>query len=265
MKKIILIFLSSIFFATILYGEDIHYLSIEWLVDSSDYIAIAKIDNLGEGRYDYKTKFCFSLKKVLKPQNGEKKLAPIVSLVWPASSDWVSGDNIVMFCRIKDSKPTMFYQYTLNDLARGIGISIKKDGEIISDSQLLLKIIEKRIKENKKIPVDCIADDGDRNTGFPYGFIRIYPDSITNQNNFSGVIVPPDPEFKEQILKRMNSEYQFTKADAIASLSNYYDPKLIPILKEFLNDFRFEIVQASYEVLRKWNVDVKKPKVLKEK
>lgn len=259
-------------------AEDIHFLSIEWLVDSSDYIALAKVIENGTGSYYYnRYPIRISITKTIKNLADNQIALDGISLKWPASSRWCSGDEIVIFCRLIQSKLIMFYQYTLNDLSREIDVPISKTGMVFTQKEDLVKIVEARISMNLSLSPDCLLDNGDRNRGFPYGFIRIFPKINGANLSCSGVIVPPDPEFKEQLISQLNSDSPFQKARAIASLVNYKDAHLVERIRGFLSDsFRipvrrnngvisyFPVVQAACNVLERWGISFHKPNVYLE-
>ncbi len=275
-KKIILFALLWLTLNSAL-AENIHFLSIEWLVDSSDIIAMGEILEKGKGQYDDRKPPSISISQTLKTIKGLQIPSPSFSLVWPSNCQWQCGDAVVLFCRKKGAKFFAFYQFTLNDFSRGIDLAVCKTGEIIKNREVLLRKIKRRISENRQLPPDCIRENGDRNTGFPFGFVRIFPETLSSQDNYSGLIVPADPEFKTYFINQLKFDSSQTKATAIASLSNYYDKNLVPILIDFLNDFHFEpfpkgngyiklfpVVQASYRVLKMWKVEIEKPKVIIE-
>jgi hypothetical protein len=248
--------------------------SIEWLVDASDDIHIARLDaDLEPG-----------ITETLKGTDRNFTLARSL-----AENErryrWKAKGSVLLFCRVIEDKPIAFYSIVLGAERDKIGHDVcDKSGRFFKDRASLLEAIKARLKLAKELPKGSeIFLGAPARNHVPLGFLMVHPPKAEYVGaNCLGVKVPADPEYKAQLIEQLGSKFVHDRALGAAGLVNYPDNDVIARLKKCLLDpdthtrtFRkggqpegkviyYPVRQAAYEALTLLKVTVEKPEGLDE-
>ncbi|MEN6449529.1 MAG: hypothetical protein ABFC96_03475 [Thermoguttaceae bacterium] len=190
--------------------------SLEWLVDSSDAIALVEVSTTGQRST-----------QVIKPH---KLLSAQTNLKEDAPS---SG---VLFFREKAGHLEVFYfvdfstKYTLKDDPPWKKyLAVDKVGHVISTREELIRRIRERIKAGSSVPVDCDRDAVEEGKSIRGGF-RIHggyhemDDGSRSDTIYFELLVPADPEYRkaaEEALtspEKMRSSPFFSNRDSVREI-----------------------------------------------
>lgn len=272
MKFIRLSFLLLLISVSSLFAESITLYSIEWLADSSDAVAIARVE------HKINTSNCLkeivSIQKYLKSKIDIENTKFSFQVEYLANNKFVPQENsnpndeLLIFVR----KNLVHFAFNLTNLSHFPVKPINSKGKYLKSREEIVKIILERVKMNRKLPPDPNLECNI--SKLPIGFLTIFPnDCDVDSYAFDDLIVPADPDYKEANERLLSSEYFYERCHATAQLVNYFDKKYIPILENFLLDskqeeirfsFRspttyFPLRQAAFDVLNYWGLKKEKP------
>jgi hypothetical protein len=185
--------------------------SLEWLVDSSDAIAIGAVASAhGSPSVGYRTT------RALKGH----KLLRVEQTIEGSPDSGLKGDRVMLFLREKPGglQPFRAVNFTTTLQLRvddgkeeadsrekwQTFLAVDKKGHIISSREELIRRTEERIKSGSTVPGDCDREAVEKNKSVRGGF-RIVP-SVSYQLAENGkilsdvyleILVPADPEFYE--------------------------------------------------------------------
>jgi hypothetical protein len=186
-------------------------LSLEWLVDSSDAIAIAEIA-IATRETDWGDTF-----RVTRAIKDHKQLR-VGQTVKGSSSDGNKGDRVMLFLREKAGGLSLFRVVSFT-LAHEIRVddgqpeedsphkfqtflAIDKKGNIISSEAELIRRVQERIRAGSLVPADCDREAVETEKSVKGGFkIELGCYQLPSADICVSVIVPPDPEFRAQLEK----------------------------------------------------------------
>jgi hypothetical protein len=270
--------------------------SIEWLVDSSDAIAVAKV--VEDGKHEKA-----EIESVLKPVASTDRLAWAIDDIASGLKHLKTGERVLMFAakrkgkgadvayisltdnasRLPDDKARLdAYFYAVFDFSspQDVCAVLTKRGTLLTDPKELLTYVKQRIKSPARLPPDWDRDDPSL-----YGAFYVTPGCPVDINEtVNHILVPPDPEYREESLRlALDKNNNGTlREEAVTRLRNWIDPEVVAALKKCLNDDyiakiwinepgknsdrkKVYLIRAlAYRSLQKMHVSVPEPKLYPE-
>jgi hypothetical protein len=270
--------------------------SIEWLVDSNDAIAVAKVVEGGEhGKAE--------IESVLKPVASTDRLAWAIDDIASGLKQLKTGERVLVFAEKQKGKKAYFSYISLTDNAsrlpddkarldayfyavfdfsspQDVCAVLTKRGALLTDPKELLTYVKQRVKSPARLPPDWDRDDPERLGGF-----CVTPGCpVDIHETVNHIFVPPDPEYREESLRlALDKNNNGTlREEAVTRLRNWNDPEVVAALKKCLNDdyiatiwinepgkdsvrkkiYRFR--ELAYRSLQKMHVSVPAPKLYPE-
>lgn len=235
-----------------------HVSSIDIDVDTCDAILVVKIVKSGtDGKAE--------IESVLKPAGQTDKAAWALEGVKPHLKDLEAGQRLILLAwkkmdlypregkkykvhydfiplnddiaRLPDKKTRLercFYAVDNHEKPYGDCAVLTRRGQVLTEPKEVLDYVAQRIKSPAPWPADRKRDLSAEYGGFEIGVADCPIDDLFETVNH--IMVPPDPEYREEALRQLSSKEGNERTNAARRLRNWHDPQVIAALKKCLAD-----------------------------
>lgn len=243
--------------------------SLDWLTLSCPHIAVGEVTTTRDEKHEKALWMNESVEIIVtEVLKGFPPKRAVFSRHIPVNtSPRKSKDEFLLFFKKDGIEIHAVAALTTQPLS-SLEAAITKDFKVLREKNAILGIIRDRLKHGPMIS---------------RSFRREVPENTEAfKSLWSGsacfIVVPADPEFKEDLLKSARSGEVWTRAKATYRLSNYPGEEITKILRVFLNDSSrttmnrgsdqhgkvqevmvFPVRQAAFQALQSMGVKVEKP------
>jgi hypothetical protein len=257
--------------------------SLEWVVDSSDYIARVTVTEWNDPGSNTRPPRLVRTVRFLKNMDGDRVpewsdiSGPILTGAWKdvlmfgrKDPDWRTVRLVRCIFLTPHILPTKAGEQAellqkiipYREGVRGSEYkcaAIDKHGIVMTDPQRVVEAVAARIR---------LKPTTYRNTaGLHRGMVEAMADTETVFHLF----VPYEPEYRRGFLNNLDDPHTWTRYGAAIHLAHYNDPEVVAALKQRLDDdglaqlansrgeSTYSVRKAAYESLRSLGVDVPRP------